>query len=129
MMMSELEYRVVVGLEIHVQLCTQSKLFCGCAVEFGQAANSRVCPVCLGMPGVLPVMNKKAYEYSVLAALALNCDIAAFTKWDRKSYYYPDLPKNFQTSQYDLPLSSAGYIEIPRESGDQKRIRITRALL
>jgi len=128
-MMSELEYRVVVGLEIHVQLCTQSKLFCGCAVEFGQTANSRVCPVCLGMPGVLPVMNKKAYEYSVLAALALNCDIAAFTKWDRKSYYYPDLPKNFQTSQYDLPLSSAGYIEIPLESGDLKRIRITRAHL
>ena len=128
-MMSELEYRVVVGLEIHVQLCTQSKLFCGCAVEFGQAANSRVCPVCLGMPGVLPVMNRRAYEYSVLAALALNCEIAAFTKWDRKSYYYPDLPKNFQTSQYDLPLSSAGYIEIPLESGDLKRIRITRAHL
>ncbi len=127
--MSDLEYRVVVGLEIHVQLCTQSKLFCGCAVEFGQSANSRVCPVCLGMPGVLPVMNKKAYEYAVLAALALNCEIAAFTKWDRKSYYYPDLPKNFQTSQYDLPLSLAGYIEVPLESGDLKRIRITRAHL
>jgi aspartyl-tRNA(Asn)/glutamyl-tRNA(Gln) amidotransferase subunit B len=129
MMMKDFEYQVVVGLEIHVQLCTQSKLFCGCAVEFGQPANSRVCPVCLGMPGVLPVMNKKAYEFSVLAALALNCDIAAFTKWDRKSYYYPDLPKNFQTSQYDLPLSSAGYIEIPLESGAPKRIRITRAHL
>ena len=128
-MMKDLEYQVVVGLEIHVQLCTQSKLFCGCAVEFGQSANSRVCPVCLGMPGVLPVMNKQAYEFSVLAALALNCDIAAFTKWDRKSYYYPDLPKNFQTSQYDLPLSAVGYIEIPLESGELKRIRITRAHL
>lgn len=127
--MRELEYRVVVGLEIHVQLCTQSKLFCGCAVEFGQSANSRVCPVCLGMPGVLPVMNKTAYEYAVLAALALNCDITPFTKWDRKSYYYPDLPKNFQTSQYDLPLSAEGYIEIPLASGELKRIRITRAHL
>jgi aspartyl-tRNA(Asn)/glutamyl-tRNA(Gln) amidotransferase subunit B len=129
MMKKDFEYQVIVGLEIHVQLCTQSKLFCGCAVKFGQSANSRVCPVCLGMPGVLPVMNKQAYEFSVLAALALNCDIAAFTKWDRKSYYYPDLPKNFQTSQYDLPLSSAGYIEIPLDSGDPKRIRITRAHL
>jgi aspartyl-tRNA(Asn)/glutamyl-tRNA(Gln) amidotransferase subunit B len=127
--MSDLVYNVIVGLEIHVQLCTQSKLFCGCAVEFGQTPNSRVCPVCLGMPGVLPVMNRRAYEYSVLAALALNCKIARFTKWDRKSYYYPDLPKNFQTSQYDLPLGYEGDIEIPVEDGRTKRIRITRAHL
>jgi aspartyl-tRNA(Asn)/glutamyl-tRNA(Gln) amidotransferase subunit B len=127
--MTDLDYKVIVGLEIHVQLCTNSKLFCGCALEFGAEPNSRVCPVCLGMPGVLPVMNKKAYEYSVLAALALNCGIADFTKWDRKSYYYPDLPKNFQTSQYDLPLSYDGYIEIPLETGESKMIRITRAHL
>ncbi len=127
--MSDLEYRVLVGLEIHVQLCTESKMFCSCAVEFGAEPNSRVCPVCLGMPGVLPVMNKKAVEYSILAGLALNCDIAKFTKWDRKSYYYPDLPKNYQISQYDLPLSSSGYIEIPLEDGKSKRIGITRAHL
>jgi aspartyl-tRNA(Asn)/glutamyl-tRNA(Gln) amidotransferase subunit B len=104
-------------------------MFCSCAVEFGQKPNSRVCPVCLGMPGVLPVMNKQALEYAVLAALALNCEIAEFTKWDRKSYYYPDLPKNYQISQYDLPLSSNGFIEIPLEKGQTKRIRIIRAHL
>jgi len=127
--MSDLQYKIIVGLEIHVQLRTESKMFCSCAVEFGLAANSRVCPVCLGMPGVLPVMNKKAYEFSVLTALALNCEIARFTKWDRKSYYYPDLPKNYQISQYDLPLSCEGFIEIPTEAGRTKRIRITRAHL
>ena len=127
--MGELEYKVIVGLEIHVHLCTKSKMFCSCAVEFGQKPNSRVCPVCLGMPGVLPVMNKQALEYAVLAALALNCEIAEHTKWDRKSYYYPDLPKNYQISQYDLPLSSNGFIEIPLEQGQAKRIGITRAHL
>ncbi|HUU16643.1 MAG TPA: Asp-tRNA(Asn)/Glu-tRNA(Gln) amidotransferase subunit GatB [Sedimentisphaerales bacterium] len=127
--MAELQYKVIVGLEIHVQLCTKSKMFCGCAVEFGRKPNSRVCPVCLGMPGVLPVMNKQAVEYAVLVGLALNCEIAKFTKWDRKSYYYPDLPKNYQISQYDLPLSANGYIEIPLESGRTKRIRIIRAHL
>jgi len=127
--MSELKYKVIVGLEIHVQLCTKSKMFCSCAVEFGQPPNSRVCPVCLGMPGVLPVMNKQAVEYAVLVGLALNCKIATFTKWDRKSYYYPDLPKNYQISQYDLPLSTGGYIEIPLESGKAKTIRIIRAHL
>jgi len=127
--MSELEYKVLIGLEIHVQLCTKSKMFCGCAVQFGQAANSRVCPVCLGMPGVLPVMNKQAFEYAVLTALALNCKIAELTKWDRKSYYYPDLPKNYQISQYDLPLSSNGFIEIPLEAGRTKKVRIIRAHL
>ncbi|MHC4584304.1 MAG: Asp-tRNA(Asn)/Glu-tRNA(Gln) amidotransferase subunit GatB [Planctomycetota bacterium] len=128
-MSSDLQYKLIVGLEIHVQLCTKSKMFCGCAVEFGQKPNSRVCPVCLGMPGVLPVMNKQAFEYSVLVGLALNCEIAQFTKWDRKSYYYPDLPKNYQISQYDLPLSENGYIEIPLESGKTKNIRIIRAHL
>lgn len=104
-------------------------MFCGCAVEFGQAANSRVCPVCLGMPGVLPVMNKQAVEYAVMVALALNCEIAGFSKWDRKSYYYPDLPKNYQISQYDLPLGSNGFMEIPIQSGQTKKIRIRRAHL
>ncbi len=127
--MADLKYKVLVGLEIHVQLCTKSKMFCGCAVEFGAEPNSRVCPVCLGMPGVLPVMNKQAYEYAVMVGLALNCEIPMFTKWDRKSYYYPDLPKNYQISQYDLPLSKNGYIEIPLESGQTKRIGIIRAHL
>jgi len=127
--MAKIDYKVVVGLEIHVQLCTQSKMFCSCAVEFGQPPNSRVCPVCLGMPGALPVMNKQAVEYAVLVAMALNCEIAGHTKWDRKSYYYPDLPKNYQISQYDLPLSSNGYIEIPLEQGRTKRIGIIRAHL
>jgi aspartyl-tRNA(Asn)/glutamyl-tRNA(Gln) amidotransferase subunit B len=127
--MSELQYKVVVGLEIHVHLCTKTKMFCGCELSFGEEANSRVCPVCLGMPGVLPVMNKQAFEYAVLVALALNCEIAKFTKWDRKGYYYPDLPKNYQISQYDLPLSKNGFIEIPLESGKTKRVGIIRAHL
>lgn len=127
--MDNVQHKVIVGLEIHVQLCTQSKMFCGCAVEFGAEPNSRVCPVCLGMPGVLPVMNKRAYEFAVLTALALNCTIPMFTKWDRKSYYYPDLPKNYQISQYDLPLGEHGFIEIPLPSGHTKEIRILRAHL
>ncbi|MHC4172063.1 MAG: Asp-tRNA(Asn)/Glu-tRNA(Gln) amidotransferase subunit GatB [Planctomycetota bacterium] len=127
--MAELQHKVIVGLEIHVQLCTKTKMFCSCAVEFGAEPNSRVCPVCLGMPGVLPVMNKQAFEYAVLVGLALNCEMPSFTKWDRKGYYYPDLPKNYQISQYDLPLSTNGYIEIPLESGRTKKIRITRAHL
>ncbi len=127
--MAQINYKIIVGLEIHVQLCTKTKMFCGCALEFGAKANSRVCPVCLGMPGVLPVMNKQAFEYAVLAGLALNCRIAEFTKWDRKSYYYPDLPKNYQISQYDLPFSSNGFIEIPLGPGRTKKIRIIRAHL
>ena len=115
--MSHVEHKVVVGLEIHVQLCTESKMFCGCAVEFGAQANSRVCPVCLGMPGVLPVMNRQAFEYAALVGMALNCEIPSFTKWDRKSYYYPDLPKNYQISQYDLPLAKNGHIEIALGNG------------
>ncbi len=127
--MSDLSYKVIVGLEIHVQLCTKTKMFCGCELSFGEEANARVCPVCLGMPGSLPVMNGQAVEYAMLAAMALNCEVAPFTKWDRKSYYYPDLPKNYQISQYDLPLGSNGYIEIPLEDGQTKRIRILRAHL
>jgi len=125
----ERKYRIIVGLEIHVQLCTQSKMFCPCALEFAAQPNSLVCPVCLGMPGSLPVMNRKAVEYAVLAATALNCTIARFTKWDRKSYYYPDLPKNYQISQYDLPLGSDGFIEIPVEGAKTKKVGIIRVHL
>jgi len=127
--MSKLDYKVLVGLEIHVQLYTRTKMFCGCALGFAEEPNSRVCPVCLGMPGSLPVMNKQAVEYSILAGLALNCQIAGFTKWDRKSYYYPDLPKNYQISQYDLPLALNGNIEISLADGSLKKIRIRRAHL
>ena len=125
----DIEYKIIVGLEIHVHLATRTKMFCGCELAYGAEPNSRVCPVCIGMPGVLPVMNKRAYEYAVLTALALNCEISRFTKWDRKSYYYPDLPKNYQISQYDLPLSSNGNIEIPLEDGTIKRIGIIRTHL
>jgi aspartyl-tRNA(Asn)/glutamyl-tRNA(Gln) amidotransferase subunit B len=127
--MADLQYKVLVGLEIHVHLCTKTKMFCSCALSFGEDGNSRVCPVCLGMPGVLPVMNKQAFEYAVLAGLALNCQIATFTKWDRKSYYYPDLPKNYQISQYDLPFSRNGFIEITIENNITKKIRILRVHL
>ncbi|MBN1844316.1 MAG: Asp-tRNA(Asn)/Glu-tRNA(Gln) amidotransferase subunit GatB [Sedimentisphaerales bacterium] len=121
--------QTIVGLEIHVQLATRTKLFCGCKLGFGDPPNSNVCPVCLGLPGTLPVMNRTAYEYAVRTALALHCQIARFTKWDRKGYYYPDLPKNYQISQYDLPLSFDGHLEIPLEDGSAKTIRILRAHL
>ncbi|HON93019.1 MAG: Asp-tRNA(Asn)/Glu-tRNA(Gln) amidotransferase subunit GatB [Phycisphaerae bacterium] len=127
--MSDWTYKIVVGLEIHVQLNTRTKMFCGCALGFGEEANSRVCPVCLGLPGALPVMNEQAVEHALLAAMALHCEIASFTKWDRKNYYYPDLPKNYQISQYDLPLGGPGYIEIPLEDGKTKRVRIRRVHL
>src|SRR5437867_2937266 len=108
-----MNYHIVIGLEVHVQLLTRTKLFCGCSTQFGLPPNSATCPVCIGMPGVLPVMNRRAFELALKAALALNCRIASFTKWDRKNYYYPDLPKNYQISQYDLPFSSDGWLEIP----------------
>ena len=124
----EQAFRIVIGLEVHVQLLTDTKLFCGCSTKFGQPVNSATCPVCLGMPGVLPVMNRKAVDLGVMAALALNCEIPARTKWDRKNYYYPDLPKGYQISQYDMPLSQDGWLEV--EVGeDKKRIGIIRAHL
>src|SRR5262245_25629982 len=126
--MGELPYRIVIGLEVHVQLLTRTKLFCGCKNQFGLPPNSATCPVCIGMPGVLPVMNRRAFELALKAALALNCQIASFTKWDRKNYYYPDLPKNYQISQYDLPFSRDGWLEIETADGT-KRIGIIRVHL
>ncbi|TFG50847.1 MAG: Asp-tRNA(Asn)/Glu-tRNA(Gln) amidotransferase subunit GatB [Candidatus Brocadiia bacterium] len=127
--MSDIKYKVLVGLEIHVHLATKTKMFCGCSLEYGIPGNSRVCPVCLGLPGSLPVMNRDAIEHSVLVGLALHCEIPEFTKWDRKNYYYPDMPKNYQISQYDLPLSKNGFMEIPLDGGRTKNIRIIRAHL
>lgn len=139
--MPDLPYKIVIGLEVHVQLLTQTKLFCGCLNKFGQAPNTATCPVCLGLPGSLPVMNKQAFHLALKAALALNCQIAThkdhapgFTKWDRKNYYYPDLPKNYQISQYDLPFSHDGFLDInvhpdPKKGHTAKRIGIIRAHL
>jgi aspartyl-tRNA(Asn)/glutamyl-tRNA(Gln) amidotransferase subunit B len=126
--MAEQPYRIVIGLEVHVQLLTRTKLFCGCSTQFGLPPNSATCAICIGMPGVLPVMNRAAFDLALKAALALNCDIASFTKWDRKNYYYPDLPKNYQISQYDLPFSKNGWLEIETAAG-AKRIGIIRVHL
>lgn len=120
-----MKYETVVGLEVHTELKTKSKIFCGCTTEFGGAPNTHVCPVCLGLPGVLPVINKKVVDYAIKVGLALHCDILQFNKFDRKQYYYPDLPKNFQTSQYDLPICLNGYLDIEVD-GNTRRIGITR---
>src|SRR5688572_32621681 len=116
-------------MEIHVQLATKSKMFTSAANGFGGEPNSQADPVVIGLPGVLPVMNRVAVEYSIKVGLALGCKIAPFTKWDRKSYYYPDLPKNYQISQYDLPLCAEGAFDITVEDGSTKTIRIRRAHL
>jgi len=124
-------YTILIGLEVHVQLLTCSKLFCGCSTQFGAPPNTQTCPVCIGMPGSLPVMNRDAVQLALRAAVALNCAIPRFTKWDRKQYFYPDLPKGYQISQYDLPLSHGGWLEIsdPKGAFAPKRIGITRAHL
>src|SRR5271155_105190 len=109
--------RLLVGLEIHVQLATKSKMFTGAANGFGGEPNSQVDAQVLGLPGVLPVMNKRAVEFAMMVGIALGCDVARHTKWDRKSYYYPDLPKNYQISQYDLPLCFKGSYELATEDG------------
>jgi aspartyl-tRNA(Asn)/glutamyl-tRNA(Gln) amidotransferase subunit B len=119
------QFEAVIGLEVHVELKTNTKIFCNSSTEFGADPNHHVCPVCLGLPGVLPVINKKVVEYAIKAGLALNCKIASFSKFDRKNYYYPDLPKNYQISQYDLPIAEHGYLEI-NMNGKTKRIGITR---
>ena len=121
-------YDVVIGLEAHAQLLTASKMFCGCSTVFGAAPNTQTCPVCLGMPGVLPVINQKAVEFAIRTGLALNCTIAPMNRFARKNYFYPDLPKGYQISQYELPICQDGWVEIG-ENGTAKRIRIRRAHL
>lgn len=120
-----MEYEIVIGLEIHSELKTGSKIFCGCKNEFGAEPNTQTCPVCLGMPGTLPVLNKTAVELAVKAGLAMNCKISSFSKMDRKNYFYPDLPKAYQISQYDLPICYDGYVDIEL-AGEAKRIGIER---
>src|SRR3954464_5774271 len=110
-----MDYTIIIGLEVHVQLTTESKMFSPCGTDFGLPPNTQVDPVSLGMPGTLPVMNGRAFELALKTAVALNAEIAGFTKWDRKNYYYPDLPKNYQISQYDLPFSTGGWLEIPTQ--------------
>src|SRR3979411_706887 len=119
------KYEPVIGLEVHVQLLTKSKIFCGCANRFGDAPNSNVCPVCLGLPGTLPVLNRRAVEMAMRASLAINCMVHERSRFARKNYFYPDLPKGYQITQYELPLATGGWIEIEQSSG-RKRIGITR---
>jgi aspartyl-tRNA(Asn)/glutamyl-tRNA(Gln) amidotransferase subunit B len=123
-----MEYEAVIGLEVHAHLKTQTKAFCGCSTEFGNPANTQVCPVCLGFPGSLPVLNTAALDHAIKVGIALNCTVQEYTKFDRKHYYYPDLPKNYQISQYDLPVSKDGFLDI-HASGAGRRIRIKRAHL
>ena len=119
------DYEVIIGLEVHCELSTKTKIFCSCSTEFGGEPNTHCCPVCMAMPGTLPVLNEKVVEYAVKAGLATNCNIAKNSKNDRKNYFYPDLPKSYQISQFDLPLCYEGFVNIETEDGE-KKIRITR---
>ncbi len=126
---SSVDYEVVIGLEVHAQLLTTSKMFCRCSAEYaGAPPNTHCCPICMGYPGVLPVINEQAVDYTIMTALALNCEIPEFSKFDRKNYFYPDLPKGYQISQYDIPLSHDGYLTI-HIHGSERRIGITRVHL
>ena len=120
-----MKYEPVIGLEIHSELKTATKIFCGCATTFGAEQNTHTCPVCLGLPGVLPTINRRVVEFAIKAGLATNCKINKYSKFDRKNYYYPDLPKNWQTSQYDLPIAYEGHVEIEVD-GERKTVRLTR---
>ncbi len=124
--MSREDYEIVIGLEVHAELSTKTKIFCSCSNEFGAEPNTHVCPVCMGMPGALPVLNEKVVEYAVKAGLATNCEIERNSKNDRKNYFYPDTPKSYQISQFDKPLCKKGFIEIEDEEGKEKKIGITR---
>ncbi|MEW4564183.1 Asp-tRNA(Asn)/Glu-tRNA(Gln) amidotransferase subunit GatB [Bremerella sp. JC770] len=125
------DYEIIIGLEVHVQLATETKLFCRCGTKFGASPNTQTCPVCLGMPGSLPVMNREAFQLGLKTACALNLNVPRFTKWDRKNYYYPDLPKGYQISQFDLPMSEDGYLWISdsKEQFEAKKVGIIRAHL
>jgi aspartyl-tRNA(Asn)/glutamyl-tRNA(Gln) amidotransferase subunit B len=120
-----MNYEAVIGLEVHAQMLTDTKIFCGCSTKFGSEPNTQICPVCIGMPGVLPVLNRKALEYSVKTGLATNCKISRYSRFARKNYFYPDLPKGYQISQYELPICEYGYIEIV-VNGNVRKIGITR---
>ncbi|MCI8362539.1 MAG: Asp-tRNA(Asn)/Glu-tRNA(Gln) amidotransferase subunit GatB [Clostridia bacterium] len=124
--MSREDYEIVIGLEVHAELSTKTKIFCSCPTEFGGEPNTHTCPVCMAMPGALPVLNEKVVEYAVKAGLATNCEIARNSKNDRKNYFYPDLPKSYQISQFDMPLCEKGYVEIEDENGEKRKIGITR---
>ena len=123
--MSREDYEIVMGLEVHAELSTKTKIFCSCPTEFGGEPNTHCCPVCMAMPGTLPVLNEKVVEYAIKAGIATNCEIARNSKNDRKNYFYPDLPKAYQISQYDMPLCERGFVEIETEEG-KKKIRLTR---
>lgn len=120
-----LKYEAVIGLEVHAQMLTDTKIFCGCSTKFGSEPNTQTCPVCIGMPGVLPALNKKALEFTIKTGLATNCKISSFSRFARKNYFYPDLPKGYQISQYELPICEYGYVEIV-VNGETKKIGITR---